>query len=129
MSAGAPVGRVGSDRSYYSRASRHPIPTTRYAGSKENRDRDKNRTPHFFSGIGGSWRKESRKGDTTNGKKPAEEKKKDKANRALDLGQWVKKYMAAMVEQLPSTAGMRSGNITGAGRTRSQDAARAPRGR
>jgi BRI1 kinase inhibitor 1 len=97
----APVGRVGSDLSHksYSKANRHA--TTSY-----DRDGAKNRASPFFSGLGDLWRKESSRSsdDTTGGnKKPAEEKRKDKAKRALDLGQWVKKYMAAMVDQLRSS--------------------------
>jgi BRI1 kinase inhibitor 1 len=97
----APVGRVGSDLSHksYSKASRHP--TTSY-----DRDGAKNRASPFFSGLGNAWRKESSRSsdDTTGGnKKPADERGKDKAKRARDVGQWVKKHMAAMVQQLRSS--------------------------
>ncbi|GJN33787.1 hypothetical protein PR202_gb22410 [Eleusine coracana subsp. coracana] len=96
----APVGRVGSDLSHnsYSKA-------TSNGGMARN-----GRTPPFFSGLGGAWRKAENSSDTTttsSGKNPAgrtEEKRKDKArSRAADLGQWVKRHMTAVVEQLRSS--------------------------
>ncbi|XP_062200062.1 probable BRI1 kinase inhibitor 1 [Phragmites australis] len=95
-----PVGRVGSDLSHHNHARTSHHQTTRHVtGSKErDRDRAKNRASPFFSGLGGAWRKESGSHDATG--RQAEEKRKDTAKRALDVGQWVKRYMAAMVEQL-----------------------------
>jgi hypothetical protein len=50
------------------------------ASSKEDRDGAKNRTPTFFCGLSGLWRKEGRKCDTTGGNKPTEENKKAKTS-------------------------------------------------
>ncbi|XP_062194275.1 probable BRI1 kinase inhibitor 1 [Phragmites australis] len=96
-----PVGRVGSDLGHnnYSQTSRHRTTSYGTGGASKDRDRDKNRASPFFSGLGGAWRKESSSSDAT-GKQQAEEKRKDKAKRALDVGQWVKRYMTSMVEQL-----------------------------
>ncbi|CAL5081792.1 unnamed protein product [Urochloa decumbens] len=95
-----PVGRVGSDLSHlnHSRASHHHTTTS-------SKDRAKNKASPFFSGLGAAWRKESTSssGDAARKQQKAEEKRKDKAaaKRALDdVGQWVKRHMAAMVEQL-----------------------------
>jgi BRI1 kinase inhibitor 1 len=98
-----PVGRVGSDLSHlnHARTSHHHANGT---GSKDkDRDRAKNKkaaaSPFFLSGLGAAWRKENSSSDVA-GKKQAEDKRKDKAKRALDLGQWVKRHMSSMVEQL-----------------------------
>ncbi|GJM98605.1 hypothetical protein PR202_ga15633 [Eleusine coracana subsp. coracana] len=95
----APVGRVGSDLSHnsYSKA-------TSNGGMARN-----SRTPPFFSGLGGAWRKAESSSDTTtmsgkNNPGRTEERRKEKArSRAADLGQWVKRYMTAVVEQLRSS--------------------------
>jgi BRI1 kinase inhibitor 1 len=99
------VGRVGSDLSH-ARASHHHAATSNGITSIKDRDRDrdssraKNKASPFFSGLGGAWRKESSSSDVA-GKQQAEEKRKDRAKqRALDVGQWVKRHMASMVEQL-----------------------------
>ncbi|WVZ65199.1 hypothetical protein U9M48_014607 [Paspalum notatum var. saurae] len=102
-----PVGRVGSDLSHLSHArTSHHHATTSNSASGKDRDRDsraKNKaSPAFFSGLGGAWRKDHTSGGDVTGKQQAaaEEKRKDKAKRALEVGQWVKRHMAAMVEQL-----------------------------
>ncbi|CAD6218953.1 unnamed protein product [Miscanthus lutarioriparius] len=102
-----PVGRVGSDLSH-ARASHHHATTTSNGGittSSKDRDRDssraKSKASPFFSGLGAAWRKDSSSSDVTGRKQQAEEKRKDRAKqRALDVGQWVKRHMASMVEQL-----------------------------
>jgi BRI1 kinase inhibitor 1 len=101
-----PVGRVGSDLSHLShaRASHHHVATSNGITSIKDMDRDssraKNKASPFFSGLGGAWRKESSSSDVA-GKQQAGEKRKDRAKqRALDVGQWVKRHMASMVEQL-----------------------------
>ncbi|OQU89614.1 probable BRI1 kinase inhibitor 1 [Sorghum bicolor] len=109
----APVGRVGSDLSHLNHARanhRHHATTSNGGGissSSKDRDRDskvKNKASPFFSGLAAAWRKESSGGggDVVTGKQQAaEEKRKDRAKqRALDVGQWVKRHMASMVEQL-----------------------------
>ncbi|CAN6224697.1 unnamed protein product [Urochloa humidicola] len=101
-----PVGRVGSDLSHlnHARTSHHHATT-----SSKDRAKAKNKASPFFSGLGAAWRKQesstsaSGGGSDAAGKQQAEEKRKDKAaaKRALDdVGQWVKRRMAAMVEQL-----------------------------
>ncbi|OEL34697.1 putative BRI1 kinase inhibitor 1 [Dichanthelium oligosanthes] len=104
-----PVGRVGSDLSHlnHARTSHHHHATTSNGTSSKDRDRDraaKNKaSPAFFSSLGAAWRKENTSsGSTTSDAagKQAEDKRKDKARRALDVGQWVKRHMASMVEQL-----------------------------
>ncbi|KAF8695141.1 hypothetical protein HU200_037751 [Digitaria exilis] len=113
MSRTPVVGRVGSDLSHLNHArttSHHHHATT---SSSRDRDRDRehraksNKASPFFSGrLGNVWRKEntttsSRASDAAAGKtQAAEDKRKDKARRALDVGQWVKRHMASMVEQL-----------------------------
>ncbi|TVT98645.1 hypothetical protein EJB05_56041, partial [Eragrostis curvula] len=102
MSRTPVVGRVGSDLSHnnYAKTSRHPTTSCRNDGG----DRAKIRASPFISGgIGGAWRKESSSGsDTTGsgGKPAAEERRKEKLRRGLDVSQWVRKRVAAMVEQL-----------------------------
>uniref|UniRef100_A0A0D9XEI6 BRI1 kinase inhibitor 1 n=1 Tax=Leersia perrieri TaxID=77586 RepID=A0A0D9XEI6_9ORYZ len=87
MSRTPPLGRVGSDLSHnnYGKPNK----------SKNNKASSSSST--FFSGFGGSWRSsagESRVVDTTAAGKT-------KAKRGLDdVGQWVKKYMASMVDHL-----------------------------
>ncbi|XP_066399549.1 probable BRI1 kinase inhibitor 1 [Miscanthus floridulus] len=100
-----PVDRVGSDLSH-ARASHHHATTSNgITTSSKDRDRDsraKNKASPFFSSLGGAWRKESSSSDVAAGKQQqAEEKRKDRAKqRALDVGQWVKRHIASMVEQL-----------------------------
>lgn len=105
-----PVGRVGSDLSH-ARASRqrHATTSNGITGSKDMGRDDttrakNNKASPFFSGrLGGAWRKESISGGGSDvaGKQQAEEKRKDRAKRALDVGrQWVKRHMASIVEQL-----------------------------
>ncbi|CAL5064028.1 unnamed protein product [Urochloa decumbens] len=96
-----PVGRVGSDLSHL-----NPARASHHHANTSSKDRAKNKTSPFFSGLGAAWRKESTSsggGDAAGKQQPAEEKRKDKAaaKRALDdVVQWVKRHMAAMVEQL-----------------------------
>lgn len=98
-----PVGRVGSDLSHlnHARTSHHHATTS---SKDKDRDRAKNKaSPFFFSGLGAAWRKENTINTSSSdaaGKQQAEDKRKDKAKRALDLGQRVKRHMASMVEQL-----------------------------
>ncbi|CAN6204678.1 unnamed protein product [Urochloa humidicola] len=100
-----PVGRVGSDLSHlnHARTSHHHAATSSN-NSTSSKDRAKNKASPFFSGLGAAWRKESStsSGDAEGKHHQAEEKRKDKAaKRALDeVGQWVRRHMAAMVEQL-----------------------------
>ncbi|CAN6217935.1 unnamed protein product [Urochloa humidicola] len=95
-----PVGRVGSDLSHlnHARASHHHATTS-------SKDRAKNKSSPFFSGLGAAWRKQESTSSSSDaaGKQKAEDKRKDKAaaKRALDdVSQWVRRHMAAMVEQL-----------------------------
>ncbi|KAL5205936.1 hypothetical protein ABZP36_034145 [Zizania latifolia] len=94
------LGRVGSDlsRDNYAKAS-HRGQTE--SSKEKDRDREykaKNKASSpFLSGLGGSWKSgESR--DMAAAGKTDEAKRKAKAKRGLDVGQWVKKYMASMVE-------------------------------
>jgi BRI1 kinase inhibitor 1 len=85
-----PVGRVGSDLSH-ARANHHHATTSDGTSSKDRDSRAKSKASPFFSGLGGAWRKQ------------AEEKRKGRPKprrAALDVGQWVKRHMASMVEQL-----------------------------
>lgn len=100
-----PIGRVGSDLSHLNHASRashhHATTSNNSTSSSKDRNRDraaKSKASPFFSGFGGAWRKESSGSDVTG--KQAEEKRKDKSKRALDVAQWVKRHMSSMVEQL-----------------------------
>ncbi|KAL6655448.1 hypothetical protein ACP70R_006274 [Stipagrostis hirtigluma subsp. patula] len=100
-----PVGRVGSDLSHnnHSRTTRHQTTTSYGGASSKDRDRSKNKaSPRFFSGLGGVWRKETAAGAGVGeaAGKQGEERRKAKEKRGLDVGQWVKKHMASMVEQL-----------------------------
>uniref|UniRef100_A0A0E0E4Z3 BRI1 kinase inhibitor 1 n=1 Tax=Oryza meridionalis TaxID=40149 RepID=A0A0E0E4Z3_9ORYZ len=99
MSCTPPLGRVGSDLShnnYSSKANQH-----RQTGSSSSSSKEKDRehkakskaSSPFFSGLGGSWRSGLSRDE--------EVKRKAKAKtRGLDVGQWVKKYMASVVEHL-----------------------------
>ncbi|XP_040383639.1 probable BRI1 kinase inhibitor 1 [Oryza brachyantha] len=106
MSRTPPLGRVGSDLSHnnYAKASHHHHQAS---GGGKDRDKAKNKASSpFFSGLGGSWRSgESR--DTAG--KAEEVKRKARARRGLDVGQWVKKYMASMVEHLLASFSGRHG--------------------
>uniref|UniRef100_A0A0E0M218 BRI1 kinase inhibitor 1 n=1 Tax=Oryza punctata TaxID=4537 RepID=A0A0E0M218_ORYPU len=113
MSRTPPLGRVGSDLShnnYSSKANQH-----RQTGSSSSKDKDRDKTKGkasspFFSGLGGSWRSGFSR-DTAAGKADEEVKRKAKAKRGLDVGQWVKKYMASMVEHLLASFSSSSGRL------------------
>jgi BRI1 kinase inhibitor 1 len=95
-----PVGRVGSDLSHARASHRHATTSNGITTSSKDRDRTKSKASPFFSGLGAAWRKEC-SGSYVAGKQQAEEKRKDRAKqRALDVGQWLKRHMASMVEQL-----------------------------
>ncbi|KAF8781158.1 hypothetical protein HU200_001136 [Digitaria exilis] len=114
MSRTPVVGRVGSDLSHLNHARttshHHHAATTSISRDRDREHRAKSKaTSPFFSGrLGNVWRKEnatssSRASDAAAGKPQAqaEDKRKDKARRSLDdVGQWVKRHMASMVEQL-----------------------------
>ncbi|KAJ1289967.1 hypothetical protein BS78_02G205400 [Paspalum vaginatum] len=106
MSRAPVVGRVGSDLSHLShaRTSHHQATTSSSTTGSRDRDRDirakSKASPAFFSGLGGAWRKDSGSDVTRKQQAAAEERRKDKAKRAREVGQWVKRHMAAMVEQL-----------------------------
>ncbi|KAL5201591.1 hypothetical protein ABZP36_035945 [Zizania latifolia] len=100
-----PLGRVGSDLSHnnYAKASHHrQTASSNGSGSKERdrEDKAKNKASSpFFSSLGSSWRSgESRDTASAAAGKAEEAKRKVKAKRGLDVGQWVKKYMASMVD-------------------------------
>ncbi|RLN33566.1 putative BRI1 kinase inhibitor 1 [Panicum miliaceum] len=102
-----PVGRVGSDLSHLSHARtghRHAITSDDSASSRDrdrDRDRARSKASPFLSGLAAALRKESTGGGSdAAGKQQAEDRRKDRAKRALDVGQWLKRHMASMVEQL-----------------------------
>uniref|UniRef100_A0A0D3H7R0 Uncharacterized protein n=1 Tax=Oryza barthii TaxID=65489 RepID=A0A0D3H7R0_9ORYZ len=94
-------GRADMSRShnnYSSKANQHrQTGSSSSSSSSKEKDREykaksKASSP-FFSGLGGSWRSGLSRDE--------EVKRKAKAKtRGLDVGQWVKKYMASMVEHL-----------------------------
>lgn len=99
-----PVGRVGSDLSH-ARANHHHATTSDGTSSKDRDSRAKSKASPFFSGLGGAWRKETTTSSSSSDVpgKQAEEKRKGRPKprrAALDVGQWVKRHMASMVEQL-----------------------------
>lgn len=98
-----PVGRVGSDLSH-ARANHHHATTSDGTSSKDRDSRAKSKASPFFSGLGGAWRKETSSSSSSDVPgKQAEEKRKGRPKprrAALDVGQWVKRHMASMVEQL-----------------------------
>ncbi|PUZ71011.1 hypothetical protein GQ55_2G280600 [Panicum hallii var. hallii] len=97
-----PVGRVGSDLNHARTGHRHATTSDDSASSKD-RDRDnraRSKASPFLSGLAAAWRKESTGSSDAAGKQQAEDRRKDKAKRALDVGQWLKRHMASMVEQL-----------------------------
>ncbi|KAF0908551.1 hypothetical protein E2562_026339 [Oryza meyeriana var. granulata] len=104
----SPVSRVGSDLSHnnYAKASHSQHHQTGSSNSSKDKAKNKASSP-FLSGLGGSWRSgESR---DTAGKAEEVMKRKAKARRGLDVGQWVKKYMVSMVEHLLASFSGRHG--------------------
>ncbi|KAG2643866.1 probable BRI1 kinase inhibitor 1 [Panicum virgatum] len=99
-----PVGRVGSDLSHlhHARTGHSHATTTDGASSRDrNRDRGRTKASPFFSGLAAAaWRKESTGSSDAAGKQQAEDRRKEKAKRALDVGRWLKRRMASVVEQL-----------------------------
>ncbi|KAG2635456.1 probable BRI1 kinase inhibitor 1 [Panicum virgatum] len=92
-----PVARVGSDLSHLNHArTGHRHATT----SDRDRDRARSKASPFLSGLAAALRKENTGSSDAAGKQQAEDKRKDKARRALDVGQWLKRRMASVVEQL-----------------------------
>ncbi|KAL6846459.1 hypothetical protein ACP4OV_023907 [Aristida adscensionis] len=107
MSRTPVVGRVGSDLSHnnQARATRRQTASHGGAGGNKDGDRAKNKQASpFFSGLGSVWRKDTAGGGgvgAAGGKQgEGEERRKTKEKRKLEVGQWVKKHMASMVEQL-----------------------------